>query len=98
MFFPSAVYKPLLSRYSKSLKRCLGFLPHYSQWIPAHSDRIKTITGCKSFPLSQQAVQAFESVKKTMGESVVAAIDDSVPSEVETDASNAAASSTDLGC
>ena len=79
---------------SKSLKRSLGLFSYYSKWIPEYSDRIKPITNCKSFPLSQQAVQAFESLKKTVEEAVVAAIDDSVPFEVETDASDVALAAT----
>lgn len=79
---------------SKSLKRCLGLFAYYSQWIPEFSDRIKPITSCKSFPLSQQAVQAFESLKKTVEEAVVVAIDDSVPFDVETDASDVALAAT----
>ena len=54
---------------SKALKRCLGLFSYYSQWIPEFSDRIKPITSCKSFPLSQEAVEVFESLKKTIEES-----------------------------
>ncbi|CAB3981036.1 Retrovirus-related Pol poly from transposon [Paramuricea clavata] len=43
---------------------------------------------------TSQAVQAFESLKKTVEEAVVAAIDDSIPFEVETDASDVALAAT----
>ena len=79
---------------SKSLNRCLGLFSYYSQWIPTFSDRIKPITSCKSFPLSQQAVEAFESLKKTIEGAVITAIDESTPFEVETDASEVALAAT----
>ena len=75
---------------SKALKRCLGLFSYYSQWIPEFSNRIKPITSCKSFPLSQEAVEAFESLKKTIEESFVTAIDESIPFDVETDVTLAA--------
>ena len=79
---------------SKALKRCLGLFSYYSQWIPEFSNRIKPITSCKSFPLSQEAVEAFENLKKTIEESFVTAIDESIPFDVETDASDVALAAT----
>ena len=49
---------------STSVNRSLGLFSYYSQWIPKFSDRIRPIAGCKSFPLTQQAIGAFESLKK----------------------------------
>ena len=79
---------------SKALKRSLGLFSYYSQWIPEFSNRIKPITSCKSFPLSQEAMEAFESLKKTIEEFFVTAIDESIPSDVETDASDVALEAT----
>ena len=79
---------------SKSLNRCMGLFSYYSQWIPEYSDRIKPITSCKSFPLSQKAIQAFQNLKKMVEEALVGAIDESVPFEVETDASEVALAAT----
>ena len=64
---------------SKTLKRCLGLFCNYSQWILEFSNLIKPITSCKSFPLSQEAVEAFESLRKTIDESFVTAIDECIP-------------------
>ena len=61
---------------TKSLNRCLGMFSYYSQWIPEFSDRIKSIAGSKSFPLPQAAVEEFESLKKTIKDAVVTAIDE----------------------
>ncbi len=79
---------------TRSLNRCLGLFSYYSQWVPNFSDRIKPITSCKSFPLSQEAKEAFEGVKKIIAEAIVSAIDESIPFEVETDASEVALAAT----
>ena len=79
---------------AKSLSRCKELLSYYSQWIPRFSDRMKPINSCKTFPLSTDAVAAFESLKKIIEESVVTTVDESVPFEVETDASEVAIAAT----
>ena len=75
---------------TKSLSRCKVLFPYYFQWIPGFSDRMKHINTCKIFLLSSKAVAAFESLKKSIEESVVTAIDEHIPFEVETDASEVA--------
>ena len=55
---------------------------------------MKPIHSCKTFPLSAEAVAAFEGLKKSIEESVVTAVDEDVPFEVETDASKVAMSAT----
>ena len=79
---------------SRSMSRCLGLFSHYSQWIPRFSDRIKPTASCKSFPLPPPAVEAFEGLKKTIEDAVVTAIDETIPFEVETDASEVALAAT----
>ena len=74
----------------KSLNRCKGRFSYYSQWIPGFSHRMSPINSCKSFPLSADATAAFESLKKGIEESVVMAVHEELPFEVETDASEVA--------
>ena len=81
-------------RDSKSLNRCLGLFSYYSQWIPEFSNCIKPLTCCKSFPLSPEAVTIFDSLKKIVEEAFVTAIDETIPFEVETDASDVALAAT----
>ena len=76
-----------MPRDSKSLNRCLGLFSYYSQWIPEFSNRIKSLTSCKSFPLSPEPVTTFDSLKNIAEEAFVRAIDETIPFEVETDAS-----------
>ena len=84
----------LLPQNSKSLNRCLGYFSYCSQWVPSFSNRIKPITSCKSFPLSSEAKQAFEDLKSIITKAAVSAIDESIPFEVETDASDVALATT----
>ena len=68
----------------KSLNKCLGPFSYYSQWVPTYSNRIKPIASCKRFPLSQEAIQAFEEMKKITPKAVVSsAVDESIPFEVK---------------
>ena len=83
-----------MPRDSKSLNRCLGLFSYYYQWIPEFSNRIKPLTSCKSFPLSPEAVTTFDSLKKIVEEAFIAAIDETIPFEVETDASDVALAAT----
>ena len=79
---------------SRSMSRCHGLFSYHSQWIPRFSDRIKLIASCKSFPLPPPAVEAFESLKKTIEDAVVTAIDETISFEVEIDASEVALPAT----
>lgn len=83
-----------LPQNSKALNRCLGLFSYYSQWVPCFADRIKPITSCRSFPLSSEAQKAFEDLKSIIAKAAVSAIDESIPFEVETDASDVALAAT----
>lgn len=48
----------------------------------------------KSLPLPPPAVEAFESLKKTIEHAAVTTIDETIPFEVETDASEVALTAT----
>ena len=71
----------------KGLNRLLGFFSYYSQWIRCFSEKIRPLATASSFPISEEAKTAFETLKRDIEESVVCAIDERVPFEVETDAS-----------
>lgn len=91
------IYDPYVSflfHTTQSPELASGIVSYYSQWIPKFSDRMRPITGCKSFPLTQQATGAFESLKKTIEDTVVTAVDESILFEVETDASEVALAAT----
>ena len=68
----------------------MGFFSYYSRWIPAFSDKLKPLSSCKTFPLSQEAVDAFECLKETIENAVVTAVDESILFEVASDVALAA--------
>ncbi len=78
----------------KSLRRILGFFSHYSQWIQGYSEKIRPLTTTSTFPMSQDAQTVFESLKTDIANSVVSAINEDIPFEVETDASDYAIAAT----
>lgn len=72
---------------SASMKRCLGLLSYYSQWIPNYSTRIQPLLQANTFPLNYSAAQSFEALKAEICRASVAAFDEDLPLQVETDAS-----------
>ena len=60
---------------------------HYSKWIPKFSEKITPLRNF-SFPLNESAVKAFNDLKLDIERSVVSTIDESLPFELETDASD----------
>ena len=78
----------------KSLNRAIGFFSYYSKWIPYFSDKIKPLTQSKSFPISETAMNSFNELKSIIEQAVVTAIDEEIPFQVETDASEIALAAT----
>ena len=90
--------KPLLEmpvpKDMKELKRLLGFFSYYSKYIRNFSQKIKALVNTESFPLSQEAIAAFESLKLDIANSVVCAIKENESFTVESDASDYAIAAT----
>lgn len=90
--------KPLLSlpvpRDTASLQRALGMFAHHGRWIPSFSKKIRPLLSDNSFPLSQEAITAFQSLKDDVASASLAAIEDDIPFRVETDASDFAIGAT----
>ncbi|KFD63456.1 hypothetical protein M514_10596 [Trichuris suis] len=74
----------------KSLQRTLGLFAYYSQWIFNYSTKVRPLVETTAFPLSAEAESAFQLLKRDIEKSAVQAIDESLPFEVETDASKVA--------
>jgi hypothetical protein len=70
------------------LQRVLGLFAYYSNWIPKYSDKIRPLTQTATFPLTEEAITAFESLKSEICKALVTAIDDKAPFVLETDASD----------
>ena len=68
----------------KSLLRVVGMFSYYAQWIPKYSDKIKPLVSAKQFSLADEAVKAFEDLRKTFTEITLGVIDESKPFTIET--------------
>ena len=69
-------------------------LKEYARWIMEFSSKIKELTDSKSFPLLEEAMAAFELLKKDLGDVTRMSIDEDQDFVVDTDASNVAISAT----
>ena len=78
----------------KLQKKTVGLFAYYSKWIPNFSEKIKPLSSNSEFPLPPPAVDAFNLLKKEIEHSVVAAVDETKPFVVETDASDLAIAAT----
>ena len=79
---------------NKALQRVLGLFSYYSKWIKNFSDKVRPLVKSQSFPISEEAEAAFHQLKHAIVSSVVTSIDESLPFEVETDASDNAIAAT----
>ncbi|XP_076814961.1 uncharacterized protein LOC143461082 [Clavelina lepadiformis] len=83
-----------LPQNKKALQRLLGFLSYYSKWIPRFSDKVKPLTTVQSFPLSEEAEQAFHQLLTELATTSLQSIDETTPFVVECDASDVAISAS----
>ena len=49
---------------AKALKRAVGMLSHYSKWVSSYSEKLRPLIECDCFPLSPDAVAAYQRLKK----------------------------------
>ncbi|XP_065678751.1 uncharacterized protein LOC136093613 [Hydra vulgaris] len=75
---------------AKSMKRIIGLFSYYSKWIPNFSDKIASLTKNTKYPLDHQCVNDFNQLKQDIANAVTDYVDENVPFEVETDASDIA--------
>lgn len=76
-----------------SLQRALGMFSYYSKWVPRFSEKVKPLLKC-NFPLQEDAVAAFKTLKLDIAKASTAAIESNTPFTVETDASHYAIAAT----
>jgi len=75
---------------AQSMKRVVGMFSYYSKWIPKFSDKIAPLVRNTSYPVDEACACQFQHLKEEVENSVVTAIDESLPFELETDASDIA--------
>ena len=78
----------------QSLRRTLGLFAYYTKWIPEFSSKIQSLVNAKEFPLSTQAENAFNAVKKELEIASLNPIDEAMPFVVECGASESTISAT----
>ena len=78
----------------KLQKKVVGMFAYYSKWIPNSSEKIKPLSSNTEFPLPSAALNAFNSLKAEIENSVVGTIDEDKHLTVETDASDFAVAAT----
>ena len=77
---------------SKALQRALGLFAYYAKWIANYSVAIQLLKIVNTFPMCDQAVTDFNSLKTAIARATLVAIDDNKPFVVECDASEVAIS------
>ena len=77
-----------------SLRRTLGIFAYYSKWIPSFANRARPLINNKSFPIKEEALSAFNSLKDELQSATLSSINESIPFVVECDASEVAVSAT----
>ena len=75
-----------------SLKRTLGMFAYYARWIQDFSSKVQPLAKSKKFPLNEEALQAFDLLKKELEAATLHSVDETLPFEVECDASEVAIS------
>ena len=78
----------------KELKCCLGMFAYYACWIENFSTKIAPLTGIETFPLTNKAVLAFETLRSNLSFACLHCINDEEPFTVECDASDSAIGTT----
>ena len=93
--------RPLLNmRLPKSkpeLQRVLGMFSYYAKWVPDFSSKIRPLVKsntASSFPLSDEATESFNTVRRNLADACVSCIRDNVPFVLECDASDFALAAT----
>jgi hypothetical protein len=72
----------------------LSPLSYYSQWINDFGAKVRPLVNNLVFPLAGNALKSFNYLELDVGKSVVQAVDETQPFQVETDAFESALSVT----
>ena len=67
---------------------------YYARWIKNFSTKIAPLTGMETFPLTNKAVSAFETLRSNLSSACLHCINDEEPFTVECDASDLAIGAT----
>ena len=68
----------------------MGIFTYYARWIKNFCTKIAPLTGIETFPLTNKAVPAFETLRSNLSSACLHCINDEEPFAVEYDASDLA--------
>ena len=77
-----------------SQRRIVGMFAYYSKWILKFSEKIRPLSTNRVFPLPQEALTTFESLKEEIANATLVTVNGDHLLEVETDASDYAIPAT----
>ena len=72
----------------KELKRITGLFAYYTKWIKDFSKEARHLQSTSKFPLGNEALEAFKTLKSDLIHASLGVIRDDIPFEVEADASD----------
>ena len=72
----------------------MGLFTYYAKWIICFSNKIKQLKNTSNFPLSEDTLQDFESLKNDIANASFSAINENLPFIIEYDVSNVVLSET----
>ena len=78
----------------KELKRVVDMFSYYTKWVNQFSDKIRVLNSVGTFPLNQDQLNTFQSLKQEFAGAAMQEIDENIPFIVETDALDFAISAT----
>ena len=76
----------------KALRRVLRMFAYYAKWISFFADKVRPLAECKSFPVTDSALESFELLKTELAKAALRSVNESLPFTVECDASDVAVS------
>ena len=77
-----------------SQRRVLGLFSYYSKWITKFSEKIRLLNTNTVFPHPDDVILCFQTLKDYIKSDALSCIDESIPFDVETDASDYAIAAT----
>ena len=75
-------------------RKIVGMFAYYSRWIPKYSEKIRPLNTNKTFPLPEEPLKTFQSLKEEIAAATLVTPVKGTQLEVETDASDYAIAAT----
>ena len=77
-------------RNKQELQKCLGLFSYYAKWIVDYSEKVQPLLKAETFPLTEHQKRTFEIIREEICQASMSPINETLPFDVETDASQLA--------